>query len=71
MMQVASCVRQCPQGRSLVLLDEPCHGTHAPEAAALCWALVEALVEKGARLVLATHFMPLTRMARLYGGIKK
>lgn len=40
---------------TLVLLDEPGRGTNPEEGGALIWAIIEKLLEKGARLVLTTH----------------
>jgi DNA mismatch repair protein MutS2 len=61
----SSFVRQMRQilatagARSLVLLDELGAGTDPAEGAALGAALIEALLERGARVVATTHLEPL------------
>jgi DNA mismatch repair protein MutS2 len=51
--------------RSLVLLDELGAGTDPAEGAALGAALIEALVERGARVVATTHLEPLKVFAQI------
>jgi DNA mismatch repair protein MutS2 len=51
-------------GQSLVLLDELGAGTDPAEGAALGAALVEALLERGARVVATTHLEPLKVFAQ-------
>lgn len=41
--------------QTLVLLDEPGRGTNPEEGAALIWAIIEKLLDKGAKVVLTTH----------------
>ncbi len=41
--------------QTLVLLDEPGRGTNPEEGASLTWAIVERLLDKGAKVVLTTH----------------
>jgi DNA mismatch repair protein MutS2 len=50
--------------RSLVLLDELGAGTDPAEGAALGAALVEALLERGARVIATTHLEPLKVFAQ-------
>jgi DNA mismatch repair protein MutS2 len=52
-------------GRSLVLLDELGAGTDPAEGAALGAALVEALLDRGARVVATTHLEPLKVFAEV------
>jgi DNA mismatch repair protein MutS2 len=51
--------------RSLVLLDELGAGTDPAEGAALGAALVEALLDRGARVIATTHLEPLKVFAQL------
>ena len=46
-------------------------GTNAPEAAALGWAITEALLLSSPAVIMATHFSSLTRMVKLYPEIQK
>ena len=48
---------------SLVILDEIGEGTEPGEGAALAQALLEALVERGARVIATTHFNRLKELA--------
>ncbi len=41
--------------QTLVLLDEPGRGTNPEEGGALIWAIIERLLDKGAKVVLTTH----------------
>ncbi|RJO69578.1 MAG: hypothetical protein C4523_06065 [Myxococcales bacterium] len=50
-------------GRSLVLLDEIVVGTDPTQGAALAQALVEGMADRGARLVVTTHYDRLKRLA--------
>ncbi len=47
---------------ALVLLDEIAAGTDPAQGAALGQAILEALVDRGARVVVTTHFGPLKRL---------
>ncbi|MBW2260359.1 MAG: Smr/MutS family protein [Deltaproteobacteria bacterium] len=49
--------------RSLLLLDELAAGTDPDEGAALAEALVAEILERGAAVILATHFEPLKRLS--------
>ncbi|WP_068515945.1 endonuclease MutS2 [Caldimicrobium thiodismutans] len=40
---------------SLVLLDEPGRGTNPEEGALLVWAIIEGILEKGAKVIMTTH----------------
>jgi DNA mismatch repair protein MutS2 len=48
---------------SLLLLDELAAGTDPDEGAALAEALVHEMLERGAAVVIATHFEPLKRLS--------
>jgi len=58
--------------RSLVLLDEVGRGTSTFDGLAIAWAVVEALHEggHGARVLFATHFHELTRLAGRLGAVR-
>ena len=58
--------------RSLVLLDEVGRGTSTFDGLAIAWAVVEALHERGhgAKVLFATHFHELTRLAGRLGGVR-
>ncbi len=49
--------------RTLVLLDEIAVGTDPVEGAALAQALLEALIARGARVIVTTHYQPLKDLA--------
>ena len=55
---------------SLVLLDEPGKGTNPEEGAALVGAIIEELLEKGAKLVITTHSQFLKTLALKLPGLK-
>ncbi len=44
------------EGTTLWLLDEPCRGTHPEEGTRLAAAIINRLIERGDRVVVATHF---------------
>ena len=50
-------------GRTLVLLDEIIVGTDPTEGAALSQAVLEALVSRGARVIVTTHYSGLKEFA--------
>lgn len=52
--------------RALVLLDEVGYATGTADGLALAWAVVEALLERGALALLATHLLELRRVAHVY-----
>src|SRR5213594_4748799 len=57
--------------RSLVLLDEVGRGTSTFDGLAIAWAVVEALHDRGhAKVLFATHFHELTRLAGRLGGVR-
>jgi len=58
--------------RSLVLLDEVGRGTSTFDGLAIAWAVVEALHERGrgAKVLFATHFHELTRLAGRLPGVR-
>jgi len=58
--------------RSLVLLDEVGRGTSTFDGLAIAWAVVEALHDRGhgAKVLFATHFHELTRLADRLGGVR-
>ena len=58
--------------RSLVLLDEVGRGTSTFDGLAIAWAVVEALHDggQGAKVLFATHFHELTRLAGRFAGVR-
>jgi len=58
--------------RSLVLLDEVGRGTSTFDGLAIAWAVVEALHDRGhgAKVLFATHFHELTRLAARLGAVR-
>src|SRR5205809_3087385 len=58
--------------RSLVLLDEVGRGTSTFDGLAIAWAVVEALHDggQGAKVLFATHFHELTRLAGRLAGVR-
>jgi DNA mismatch repair protein MutS len=58
--------------RSLVLLDEVGRGTSTFDGLAIAWAVVEALHDHapGAKVLCATHFHELTRLADRLPGVR-
>lgn len=58
--------------RSLVLLDEVGRGTSTFDGLAIAWAVVEALHDRvpGAKVLCATHFHELTRLAERLPGVR-
>ena len=57
--------------RSLVLLDEVGRGTSTFDGLAIAWAVVEALHDRSrAKVLFATHFHELTRLADTLGGVR-
>ncbi|OLB47947.1 MAG: DNA mismatch repair protein MutS [Candidatus Rokubacteria bacterium 13_2_20CM_2_70_11] len=58
--------------RSLVLLDEVGRGTSTFDGLAIAWAVVEALHDRGrgAKVLFATHFHELTRLAGRLPGVR-
>ncbi len=58
--------------RSLVLLDEVGRGTSTFDGLAIAWAVIEALHDhgRGAKVLFATHFHELTRLAGRLAGVR-
>lgn len=58
--------------RSLVLLDEVGRGTSTFDGLAIAWAVVETLHDRGrgAKVLFATHFHELTRLAGRLAGVR-
>jgi DNA mismatch repair protein MutS len=59
--------------RSLILLDEVGRGTATFDGLSLAWSIAEYLVtqpDRKARTLFATHYQELTRLDRLYPGVK-
>jgi DNA mismatch repair protein MutS len=58
--------------RSLVLLDEVGRGTSTFDGLAIAWAVVEALHDRapGAKVLFATHFHELTRLAGRLASVR-
>ncbi len=58
--------------RSLVLLDEVGRGTSTFDGLAIAWAVVEQLHDRGrgAKVLFATHFHELTRLAGRLAGVR-
>ncbi len=59
--------------RSLILLDEVGRGTATFDGLSLAWSIAEYLVtqaDRRARTLFATHYQELTRLDRLYPGVK-
>lgn len=52
--------------RALVLLDEVGYATGTADGLALAWAVAEALLERGALSLLATHLLELRRVVQVY-----
>lgn len=60
-------------GRSLVLLDEVGRGTATFDGLSLAWSVAEYLAtqpERRARTLFATHYHELTRLEKLYPGVR-
>lgn len=56
--------------RSLVLIDELGRSTSTADGVGLAWAVGEALAERGALTLFATHFPQLAELAALYPAVK-
>jgi len=62
LVRLAGMLRSADRG-TLVLLDELCVGTEPEQGAALAQAVLEALVERGAQVMVATHYERLKALA--------
>ena len=62
LVRLAGILRTAARG-TLVLLDELCVGTEPEQGAALAQAVLEALVERGAQVMVATHYERLKALA--------
>ena len=57
--------------KSLVILDELGCGTCNDEGIAISWSIMEMLILKQSLVILTTHSLYLTRMAKVYPHVKK
>jgi len=71
MVETATILNHVTPG-SLVLLDEVGRGTSTFDGLAIAWAVVEALHDRGrgAKVLFATHFHELTRLAGRLDGVR-
>jgi DNA mismatch repair protein MutS len=71
MVETAAILRSVTP-RSLVLLDEVGRGTSTYDGLAIAWAVVEGLHDRapGAKVLCATHFHELTRLADRLTGVR-
>src|SRR5574342_1383907 len=71
MVETASILQNATE-RALVLLDEVGRGTSTFDGLAIAWAVVETLHDRGrgAKVLFATHFHELTRLAGQLAGVR-
>jgi DNA mismatch repair protein MutS len=72
MTETANILNTCTE-RSLILLDEVGRGTATFDGLSLAWAVAEFLAtepSRRARTLFATHYQELTKLDRLYPGVK-
>lgn len=70
MNEVASILNNASQ-KSLLILDEVGRGTSTYDGISIAWAVVEHIYEHiKARTLFATHYHELTKLSRLFPGIK-
>ncbi|CAM1322061.1 MSH4 (predicted) [Pycnogonum litorale] len=55
--------------KSLVIIDELGRGTSVEEGVGICWAVSEALIDKDAFVLFATHFMELAQLQAIYPNV--
>jgi DNA mismatch repair protein MSH4 len=57
--------------QSLVIIDELGRATSIEEGTAISWAMVETLMQHKAFVLLATHYLFLTKLESLYLNVLK
>ena len=72
MVEMSECayILKNATSKSLVILDEVGRGTSTFDGMSLAWAIAENLYKKKVFTLLATHYLELTELAKLYSGIK-
>jgi len=72
MVEMSECayILKNATSKSLVILDEVGRGTSTFDGMSLAWAIAENLYKKRVFTLLATHYLELTELAKLYSGIK-
>ena len=55
---------------SLILIDELGRGTSEEEGVGMCFAILEKLLQTRAYVLVATHFIELELLAKLYFNVK-
>jgi len=56
--------------RSLILLDEVGRGTATFDGLSIAWSVAEYLISRKPRTLFATHYHELTRLEKLYDGVR-
>ena len=56
--------------RSLILLDEVGRGTATFDGLSIAWSVAEYLISRQPRTLFATHYQELTRLEKLYEGVR-
>ncbi len=56
--------------RSLILLDEVGRGTATFDGLSIAWSVAEYLISRKPRTIFATHYQELTRLEKLYEGVR-
>lgn len=57
--------------KSLIIIDELGRSTSIEEGTAMSWALIEDLMKRDAFVLIATHFLFLTKMEAIYNNVLK